>query len=142
MMGWRSAGLASLPGATLFPAATGASFRSTMDVKETARAYIVCVETPGMSAGDLTVQLRRGELMICGSKADEHEEDHLGHMVRERRFGSFERRLPVPQGVAAEGVRAEFSRGVLKVTLPKDGEISAPSRRVRIEEKVAEAEPR
>jgi HSP20 family protein len=133
MMGWPLAGLGPLPGLSSLSALDGASFRPTLDVKETDRAYIVCMEAPGMSAVDLTVQIRGGDLVICGSKSDEHEDGHVGHMVKERRFGTFERSLPIPQGADVSRVQARFEHGVLKIAIPKDEEKSVAVRTVRIE---------
>ena len=40
-------------------------------------------------------------------------------MLRERRFGAFERTVSLPSVVNSEGSSADFKDGVLTITLPK-----------------------
>ncbi|NIO14674.1 MAG: Hsp20 family protein, partial [Xanthomonadales bacterium] len=49
---------------------------------------------------------------------EEGREGSEYHLV-ERRYGRFERRFSLPRSVDAERVKAEFTDGVLTVTLPK-----------------------
>lgn len=40
-------------------------------------------------------------------------------MVRERGYVKFDRSFTLPEGINESGIEAEFSNGILKVTLPK-----------------------
>ena len=37
--------------------------------------------------------------------------------MREMRYGSFERTLPLPDGIGADAVKAEYKDGILEVTV-------------------------
>jgi HSP20 family protein len=52
--------------------------------------------------------------------------------VRERRFGSFERTLEVPDGVDLDKVDASFKKGVLTVTLPKTAEAQKAEKKITV----------
>src|SRR5581483_9949216 len=65
------------------------------------------------------------------------EESDNYHRV-ERAYGSFTRSFTLPNTVTAEGANAEYSNGVLRVTLPKREETKAR----RIEIKTNGAAPR
>ena len=56
---------------------------------------------------------------IQGEKRLEFDEDKENYHVMERRYGSFQRSLRVPDTVDEGKVEARFDNGVLKVTRPK-----------------------
>ncbi len=104
-----------------------------VDIAETEKAFEVTAELPGMAERDINVELVNGDLRIKGEKKEEREEKDKDYYLSERRFGSFERRFRVPEGVDANKVEASFANGVLKVTLPKTP--AAAPRRVEINAK-------
>jgi HSP20 family protein len=80
----------------------------------------VSLDLPGMTADDVTVELRGHQLVIRGERTGEREEKGADAVRRERTFGCFLRTFPLPAGVDADDVRARFDHGELKVrvTLP------------------------
>ena len=94
-----------------------------VDVTETEKGYKVVAELPGMDEKNIEVKITNGMLTIKGEKQEEKEEEKQeekqDYYLRERSFGSFERTLPVPDGVELDQVDASFKKGVLTVTLPK-----------------------
>ncbi|WP_258170655.1 Hsp20/alpha crystallin family protein [Burkholderia cepacia] len=103
-----------------------------VDVSETDQTYEITAELPGMSEQDIEVKLVDGGLSIRGQKHEDKKETHKGYYMRERRFGSFERYFPMPDGVDAEKIAASFDKGVLKITLPKTAEASQGEKRIEI----------
>jgi HSP20 family protein len=92
-----------------------------VDVRETHDELTLQAELPGLTSNDVDVSVENGVLAITGEKKQEVQEGKEGseyHLI-ERRYGRFERRFTLPRTVDAEKVRAEFSHGVLQVTLPK-----------------------
>jgi HSP20 family protein len=65
------------------------------------------------------VTLDQGDLVISGERKVESEvkEEHVYRM--ERSYGSFYRRLPLPEEVLPEQIEATFKDGVLEVRLPR-----------------------
>jgi len=91
----------------------------SVDVVEKDRAYEISAELPGMDEKNVEVTLANGTLTIKGEKREAQEESRKGYYVAERRYGAFERRFRVPDGVDADKIEAAFDNGVLTVTLPK-----------------------
>lgn len=93
-----------------------------VDVKEKEGGFEITAELPGLDAKNVQVSVQNGVLTISGEKSEEKEEKGKNHFVSERRYGSFERSFQLPEGVEEEKIEANFDKGVLKVTLPKNAE--------------------
>ncbi|MEJ1932401.1 Hsp20/alpha crystallin family protein [Nostoc sp. NIES-2111] len=91
----------------------------TMDVSDHGDAIEITAELPGLDDKSVKVTLDDGVLTIHGEKQEEKEEKKKGYFVKERRFGSFERSLRLPEGVDASKINATVKNGVLTVTVPK-----------------------
>jgi HSP20 family protein len=103
-----------------------------VDVVESEKAYEVTAELPGMDEKNIEVKLSNGNLTIRGEKQEEKEEKKKDYYLQERHFGSFERSFQVPEGVDANKIEAIFTKGVLKVTLPKKAEAQKPEKKIEI----------
>ncbi|MGH2810192.1 MAG: Hsp20/alpha crystallin family protein, partial [Actinomycetota bacterium] len=68
-----------------------------LDVFEAGEKFTVVTELPGLTAGDVDISVEDGILSIKGERKfyDEVKEENF-HRV-ERRFGSFVRRITLPQ---------------------------------------------
>lgn len=95
------------------------AWQPRVDVAEREDAFVVHAELPGVEAKDIEVTVADGVLTLRGEKRSEREEEQEGRVYRERFFGSFERRLPVPERVDIDRVEASLKDGVLEVRLPK-----------------------
>ena len=77
---------------------------------------VVKVELPGLDpAGDVTVEVDRGRLVIRGERRDERAETKPGRTLREVRYGSFRRAFELPAHVTAAAISASYDAGVLSV---------------------------
>lgn len=90
-----------------------------MDAKECANHYEISAELPGMEEKDVTVKVQGGILSISGEKREERKEEGESLHLSERSFGSFTRSMRLPENADEEGIRAEYAKGVLTVTIPK-----------------------
>jgi HSP20 family protein len=89
------------------------------DVKETDSSFVIHAELPGVKKEDIHLELQDGVLTISGEKKQEKkEENEKWHRV-ERFYGSFQRKMKVPEGVTEENTKAKFNNGVLEVEFPK-----------------------
>lgn len=102
------------------------------DIVEKEKAYEVTVELPGMDEKDIEVSHVGDQLTIKGEKHEEKEEEKKGYHLRERHFGSFERRFRLPEGVNADKIDASFKKGVLTVTMPKTAEAQKPEKKIKV----------
>ncbi|HEX6286281.1 MAG TPA: Hsp20/alpha crystallin family protein [Acidimicrobiia bacterium] len=100
-------------------------FRPSMDVVRTNGTLVLTAELPGMTADDVDISLEGDVLTIKGEKTDEREVSDADRYVHERTFGSFHRRMTVPDGVTAKAIDAKFENGILtvQVTLPEVKEV-------------------
>ena len=87
------------------------------DVSETDDAYVVEVDLPGVNRDQIDMQVQERELVITG-EIPEPEQGGRRHR-RSRRAGRFEFHTYLPGDVNADGVNAQLSDGVLRVTIPK-----------------------
>ena len=113
---------------------TGRGFPLTahMDVKETDKEIVVEAELPGIDDKDISLSLQDGILTIKGEKKLERDEEKENHRMMERRHGSFQRSVRLPDTVDEDKVEASFNNGVLKVSLPKRPEAIGKQRTIPI----------
>ena len=113
---------------------TGRGFPLTphMDVKETYKEIVVETELPGIDEKHVSLALQDGVLTIRGEKKHEHDEEKENYRVMERRYGSFQRSVRLPDTVDEHKVEASFNNGVLKVSLPKRPEAIGKQRTIPI----------
>lgn len=72
------------------------------------------VDLPGVDPSDVDCSLKEGVLTIKGERQQMRAGN--GEQIRERRFGTFERRITLPDGIDEESIQAHFDKGVLTVT--------------------------
>lgn len=98
-----------------------AGWRPLVDLVETADAFVLYAELPGVTRSDVTLESDGRSLELAGQrKAPEH-----AFLRLEGSWGSFRRKLELPEAVDAERIEARFRRGILEVRLPKRGSAAA-----------------
>lgn len=102
------------------------------DVSETDAEYEISVELPGVEEKDIEVDVSEGMLTLNAEKREEHEEKKKNYHVTERSYGNVRRSFRVPEGVDVGKIKADFSKGVLRVTLPKTREAKAKQRKIPV----------
>ena len=97
-----------------------------------ARKYICRVSLPGIEPKEIEINLQGNLLTIKGEKrtAKTLKEAEVKHS--EFLYGSFERTLTLPEGIAADKLVAEFHNGVLEITAPVA--VSALPRKIDVKE--------
>jgi HSP20 family protein len=103
-----------------------------VDLSETDGAYKLCVELPGLTREDVDLQIRGDALVVSGHKAESKDDAGAAYRISERRFGRFERSMPIPPDVRREGIEAAFKDGLLQITLPKTAEATQTGSRIEI----------
>ncbi len=102
------------------------------DVKETESAYLLHVELPGLSREELELSVRGDNLAISGHKFESKDDSGSAYRMSERRFGSFERRFPIPADIDRSKIEARYRDGLLTVTLPKTETAARRQNRIEI----------
>ena len=104
----------------------------SVDVLSDGGDMLIRAELPGLKSEDVDITLQGNVLTISGERKAEQEEERGGYYVRERRYGSFWRSMPLPEGVDESKISARFRDGVLEVRVEGAGAVEEP-KRIQIE---------
>ncbi|MCE2153947.1 Hsp20 family protein [Streptococcus thermophilus] len=85
------------------------------DIHETDNEYVVEAELPGIPKEDIQVNYENGVLTISGQRQID-----AGKLIRNERSLTSVRRQYLLENVKEDEIKASYSDGILKVTLPKD----------------------
>jgi len=89
-------------------------------------------ELPGVNKDDLEVSVDGNILTLRGERKADKETKEEDYLIRESQYGSFIRRLTLPEGVDAGEIHAMFEDGVLRISMPIEKKLAA-GRKVLIE---------
>jgi len=95
-----------------------------VDVKETAEAYTVSAELPGLKKDEIQVEIEGNEVTISAETRREEKKDGEKYLRLERSFGKTARRFALPQDLDETKAVAKFTDGVLELTLPKKAAVT------------------
>ncbi|MGD8322491.1 MAG: Hsp20/alpha crystallin family protein [Gemmatimonadota bacterium] len=111
----------------------GGTWLPAVNIEETKDEMVLTAELPGMTHDNISIDLENNVLSISGEKSEERTEgdEERRYHLWERRYGTFQRSFTLPRTVKADGIRARFDNGVLKVHMPKVAE--AKGRKISIE---------
>jgi HSP20 family protein len=94
------------------------------DVYETADAYVLQIELPGVEERDIELHAEDDTLTIRGERRlTEMPRPESFHRM-ERSYGFFSRSFTFPQVIERDRVRSELLDGILTIEVPKSGEKS------------------
>ena len=109
------------------------SFSPVLDLHETEKDFEIVLELPGMNEKDIDISVSRDMLTISGEKKSEKEERSKGAYRLERSFGSFSRQITLPRNaVDSNNIKAEYTNGILTLTLPKTPDYQEDARKITI----------
>jgi HSP20 family protein len=101
----------------------GGSSVPAVDLYQTEDSVVVKASLPGLKSEDVDITVTGDQITLRGEMKAEHEDKGATYLVREHRFGAFERSLRLPTDVKTDKAKAEFENGVLTVTLPIADEV-------------------
>ena len=90
-----------------------------VDIFETETELFFKVDAAGLSLEGIDVQIENGTLTLKGERKFEKDDKVKGYHRIERSYGAFARSFTLPDTVDPEGVRADYTHGVLTITLLK-----------------------
>lgn len=97
-------------------------WRPNADVFETATAFVVKVELPGMRDAEIEVLLDERSLRIRGRRTEERDARLQYYHQMGINYGPFEVEVFLARPVEHDQVSAEYDDGFLFVELPKPGD--------------------
>jgi len=94
-----------------------------VDVHDADKQCAIHAELPGVKKKDIAITLHDGVLTISASKNTESEKKDKGKVIwQERSSGSISRSFTVGKSVQEKDIKANFTDGVLTLTVPKKKE--------------------
>ncbi len=104
------------------------------DIQDKGDSYLLEADLPGFKKEDIKIDLNGDTMVISAERHSDHEEkDKKGNYVCcERSYGSYQRSFDV-SSIKTDDIKAEYTDGVLKLTLPKETPAVPQARRLTIE---------
>lgn len=122
---------AGLPSRSIFSFG-GLAPQPALELADKGKDYQLTAELPGLNEDDVELTIADGVLTLSGEKREESDRKEDGVSISERRYGSFTRQVRLPHDVDPDKVRASISNGVLTVTIGKDADSAARTRKIAI----------
>ncbi len=92
-----------------------------VDIEEHENEYKIHADLPGLDRKDIKITVEDGVLSISGDKKHEKKEkkEKGRYYYYERSYGNFKRSFSLPDHVDEKSINANFSNGVLDLTIKK-----------------------
>lgn len=103
-----------------------------VDVVDRDEKYVVTADLPGYETEGIEVTVNEGRLRIEAERETGAEEETDEYIFNERRRESVSRTVRLPEPVDEDAVTAEYTNGVLTISLPKE-DVGDEGRRIDIE---------
>lgn len=94
-------------------------FDLAIDLYEESDDVIAKMNLPGVNPEELDITIDENSLHVSGSREEEQKTDQKDYYSKEIRRGSFSRSVHLPKSINVTRVKAEYTDGILKVTMPK-----------------------
>jgi len=98
-----------------------------IDTQESDNEIVVRADAPGFDPDDFDLETRGDNLELCACQSEEKTQDEGGYRWQRREFY---RSIPLPTGVDAENIDAQYRNGILSIKLPKTEE--AKKRKIQV----------
>jgi HSP20 family protein len=98
-----------------FNVTAGALWAPQVEVAENNGELTVRADLPGLKKEDINVEFKENSVMISGERREESKEEREGYFHSELTYGSFYRRIPLPEGADLDKATAIFKDGVLEI---------------------------
>ncbi|MFQ5677027.1 MAG: Hsp20/alpha crystallin family protein [bacterium] len=108
------------------------TWNPAVDIAEDDDNFYLHMDLPGLKKEDVKVKYEEGMLTLTGEKKIVDEQKDINYHRVERSHGKFERSFRITSQILADKISADFSDGVLSVTLPKAEEIKPKEIEVKI----------
>jgi HSP20 family protein len=96
------------------------AFSPRMDISETEQAFIIHAELPGVQKEDIKISISEDNtLSITGEKKKSEQIQDKNFVRMERFYGTFRRTFTLPDQIQSSSIKADFTNGILEISLPK-----------------------
>ncbi len=99
-------------------ARTPASAAMPMDLYRAGEEFVARIDLPGVDPASIDIDIEDRTLTIRADRRGEAAAGDQQWLVRERPTGTFARQLTLGHGVALDRIKADYSDGVLSLSIP------------------------
>lgn len=100
-------------------ASTNTTWKPAVELQDNGDSLTLKAELPGIEGKDLDVSVTRDAVALRGEYNYENKSENNGFFRSEFRYGKFDRVVNLPVLVQNDKVEANFTNGILTLTLPK-----------------------
>lgn len=100
------------------PTQGGRLYRPDVDILETDEALLLVANLPGSAAEEIDVNFEKGTLTLQ-AKVQPRFRDGARAIAKEYGVGNYYRAFEVNERIDSEKIAADYTNGVLRLTLPK-----------------------
>lgn len=93
-------------------------FKPGSEIVKTENGFEVKVSLPGVKKEDVKIELDGNVLSISGERKSEHKEQKNNVLRSEISYGKFSRSFTLTSDIDRSKIQADFTDGMLKITLP------------------------
>lgn len=97
-----------------------ADFAPALDIYQDHDHVVAEVALPGIDPAKVDITIENDVLTISGSTEEKKEVKREDYYRKEVREGSFTRSIVLPMAVKGNEAKAEYQKGVLTITMPKE----------------------
>jgi len=103
---------------SMLPALASQGWRAPMDVRRETDRYVVDMDLPGVDPSSIDITVEDGWLTVKAERSRAREVTEDAWVVRERSHQAVVRRFGVGEAVDADAITADYTDGVLTLSLP------------------------
>lgn len=94
----------------------------SVNIYENETAYKIELAAPGLTKEDFKIDLKKDNLSVWAEKKAEANEVAKDYSRKEFEYTSFARSFVLPEGVDSDKITAEYTNGILLITIGKKEE--------------------
>jgi HSP20 family protein len=103
-----------------------------VNIAESDNQFEIELAVPGLSKEDLKINLDKNVLSVSADKKTETVDENKKFTKREYSFNSFSRSFTLPESADHSKIDADYSAGILKLTIAKKEEAKFQSREIAV----------
>ncbi len=109
------------------------TFNPELNISSDDKEYTITLEAAGLEDKDISINIDDRCLIIQGNKEEESENKEKSFYRIERRYGSFQRVLALPDDADDESIKASMKNGLLTIHIPRRDASGKRTRAIAIE---------
>ncbi|NEO88511.1 MAG: Hsp20/alpha crystallin family protein, partial [Spirulina sp. SIO3F2] len=117
------------------------TYKPAIELKDNEHDLVLKAQVPGINPDALDITVTRDSVTIQGNRKSEKTSESEGIHYSEFRYGQLKRVVGLPAEVQQDQVTADYTDGVLTLTLPKVVDDAQKSVKVSLNNHLSDAHP-